>query len=108
MENKEMSAIKTIATLKNWSYAALNSSPYTAPEAIICGFTGNVYNHPNYCNGTTVGFEFRGDIEYTNNQLIVYSTSGRKYILESVDEEYAKSFPNWHETLINKAKEVIE
>jgi len=69
--------------LKNWAVFS-DSNPYTPPECHKIYLKGNVYNHPEFNNGsfiqTSTVTKVKGNV--------IYTKSGSIYRLENPDAEY--------------------
>lgn len=82
--------------LENWYLTSnYHHNPYLAPECIHTLIGGNIYDHQNHKNGKHVITSKIVKFE----DGCVYTKSGSKYELGSVNEQYLEKFPDVMKTL---------
>ena len=74
--------------LENWSITTDCQNEFLAPELMKKKLHGNVYNHPNFADGTPVSTSTLKEFDYENR--IAKTRSGTEYELGEIDKSYEK------------------
>lgn len=83
--------------LENWG-VVLRPKPYQPPEAWAQALSGNVYDHPEYSDGSLIT---TSAINAPHGDNAILTESGRVYELGVVAQDYEELYPNARERLFN-------
>ena len=90
--------------LENWS-VTYKPDPWAPPELLPKLLRGNVYNHPDFADGSEITTS--AIVEVTAIRTVI-TNSGHEYKLGEPAEDYEKQFPNAKERFFTNAIKMSE
>lgn len=73
--------------IENWGIVS-DDDPWIAPEMRTQMFSGNIYNHPDFKDGTHVTTS--SWIDYNEDERTIITAAGRTIVLGKPDKSYVK------------------